>query len=437
MPGAAALPPSALAVAETTEGFLRGRARIARAGVLEYGDGTRTWGEYRSLDELRAAAPTFALILCTDDHPEEFVNAENARDLFRGFSASDVDVERGDDGVDYLVATITVADAEAIAKVRAGKRELSIGFSALVVEESGDFGGSAFEYKQTALEGNHFAIVDEGRAGPEVKIPIGDSVARSTTRIAQRKDDTPMEPVTIEINGTQYTVDPAVAAYIQALEQQVAAMQASEVEAAAKAPAPPTVPAAAAPVAPATPPAAVPQRAGDAVTAELVGRLHAERDAAVARAERAEAAAAQLDTRVDERTDLVLLARVLATDFDPKGKTDHAVRAAIAKAGFPSLATGIDEQLKIANDAKAGATMRAGAIAYLRAMSDAVTADDAGETEEPLGRRVADARAGVAGKVKADSIDAALATIDAAEDDYQRRRDGIPKQPNKTAAAGK
>ena len=93
----------------------------------------------------------FTLLAVHADNPGVVVGARHER--------ADVDGPGGgDDGVDYLVSTITIADAEAIALVRAGKVELSIGFSTLAVDEPGDFDGIPYRYRQTAIEGNHFAL---------------------------------------------------------------------------------------------------------------------------------------------------------------------------------------------------------------------------------------------------------------------------------------
>lgn len=303
-------------------GFLRARARIARDGLLEYSDGVTSWMEYRSTDDLRAAAPTFSLLLLTDDHPEEFVSIDNAGELGIGFSGQDLTVEPGPDA-NYMVGTLTFTDPEAVARIEAGKVELSIGFTCSIVDEPGTYQGAPYQRRQTELEGNHIANVDQGRAGPLARIPTADvrtairGAAVTTRRIDQAGlagvGASPMDPVTVDLPGIgQVTIPQAVAEYIAALQSQV-----------------PQGNAAAAPAAIPAPAAAVAQQ-GDSAT---VARLQAERDAAVARADAAERDAAQ---RIDQRVALLTAARPIIGDV-AVGTPDAEVHRAVALAVFPSL----------------------------------------------------------------------------------------------------
>lgn len=102
----------------------------------------------------------------TDDHPTEAVTSANWRDHARGTIMGAKWEEGG-----YLAFDLMLTDADAIAKVHAGKRELSNGYSAAL--EFGDFtaaDGTKCQARQTSITGNHVALVDKGRAGPECAI---------------------------------------------------------------------------------------------------------------------------------------------------------------------------------------------------------------------------------------------------------------------------
>jgi hypothetical protein len=153
---------------ETPEGFLRFDARLTRVGVFEYGDGDgNTWGELRTDTEVfeAEAISSFFMSTVTNDHPEEFVSVANVDGLCIGTVGTDV----RRDG-DYLVATIQVTDARAIADIRAGKIELSCGYTAQVVTDVGVSDGIPHRGRQTHIRGNHVALVDRGRAGPMCRL---------------------------------------------------------------------------------------------------------------------------------------------------------------------------------------------------------------------------------------------------------------------------
>lgn len=160
----------------TPEGYLLCRdVPIARIGKLMYGDG-----------EVPVTADSTGLIIIergedvlfdprtiasfegkpiTDDHPSDWVNPDNWKDLSKGSAHN---VRRGEDvDSDCLVADLLVTDKELIDKIMAGKVEISLGYDADYKEISA---GKGF---QTNIFGNHIAAVDKGRCGSRCK--IGDS----------------------------------------------------------------------------------------------------------------------------------------------------------------------------------------------------------------------------------------------------------------------
>lgn len=166
--------------ATTSAGFMKVRAKAARVGHYEYtGRDVDPDNKYGLRDTAivkvarepadvfdAASAHSFIGKPITDDHPSEAVTSTNWRDHARGTVMGAKWEEGG-----YLSFDLMLTDATAISKVDAGKRELSNGYSCDLVH--GDFvasDGVACQFKQTNIRGNHVALVDRGRAGPDCRI---------------------------------------------------------------------------------------------------------------------------------------------------------------------------------------------------------------------------------------------------------------------------
>jgi hypothetical protein len=161
----------------TSDGYLAVRAKAARTGVYDYlasevgapdtFKATDTVKIYRSEAEVFAADSVRSFINrpITNDHPRDNVTAANWRDHARGNVAGALR-----DG-EYLAFDLVLMDAAAITDVESGKRELSNGYSCQLDWTAGTApDGTAFDASQTAIRGNHVALVDKGRAGPECAI---------------------------------------------------------------------------------------------------------------------------------------------------------------------------------------------------------------------------------------------------------------------------
>ena len=99
-----------------------------------------------------------------DDHPDAPVDPSTFKEHVVGVT---INVRRGAAAYDdLLLADLLIMDADAIAAVRAGKREVSCGYDA-EYEQRGP--GKARQYQ---IIGNHVALVDRGRCGP--RCAIGD-----------------------------------------------------------------------------------------------------------------------------------------------------------------------------------------------------------------------------------------------------------------------
>ena len=174
--------PEAIEAHRNAQGYLVMPVRLARDGTLEYSDGETTWLERRTRDELVRAAESFRAVAVTDEHPPVMLDSSNTRDHARGWTMQDVQVVE-DGGVAYLEGTVVVMDEALIARIAAGKTEVSIGFTARVVPVT-DVSRDGAKYEQVDLLGNHLSFVEEGRAGPEARALLDGSTV--TVQQAER-----------------------------------------------------------------------------------------------------------------------------------------------------------------------------------------------------------------------------------------------------------
>ena len=158
---------------KTPEGFLVCHSvPICRTGMQEYmpqelgvsDTGGGFLKVYREEDEVfkPSAVASFEGKPVTDDHPPVGVDASNYASYTKGTVQN---VRRGSGADrDKLICDLVVYDATLIAKIDAGKREISCGYDCKYIER--DDG----TYCQEDIIGNHVAVVEEGRAGHEVAI---------------------------------------------------------------------------------------------------------------------------------------------------------------------------------------------------------------------------------------------------------------------------
>ncbi|EPF4505839.1 DUF2213 domain-containing protein [Enterococcus faecalis] len=206
---------------ETDEGYLNVSAcPITRPGVFPY---RRTDGglsmEAKLPEELFSQATVASANgkPMTDDHPSEPVTAANYNKYAKGMTHTDAQV------IDNkLVVSFTVTDSETIKKINDGKRELSIGFQADVAAEKGTYNGMQYDSVQRNMLINHIAIVDEGRAGPEVAIR-GDSVAFMIDSKDKNTGGSKMPKLIID--SKEYEVDPVIKANYDAMQAKLDAAE--------------------------------------------------------------------------------------------------------------------------------------------------------------------------------------------------------------------
>lgn len=162
----------------TDEGYLIVKdARIARTGIQEYyagelgltdRDPTDVIKLYRPEAEVfnQASMDSFINKPVTNNHPQELVDAKNAKELSVGYSGEII----ARDGI-FLTAKLVVTDDEAIREIQSGKVELSNGYTSEIEFTAGvNDAGESYDAIQTDIKGNHIAIVKMGRCGSECKI---------------------------------------------------------------------------------------------------------------------------------------------------------------------------------------------------------------------------------------------------------------------------
>lgn len=190
----------------TAQGFLRAPAFLTRTGVFKYrkADGTII-RELRHPDDVfhPASIESLRMAPLTNDHPADFVTPENVKELSVGWISDTIN----QDGK-FIAANALVSDKEAIDRVNMGKVELSCGYLADLVQEKGVFDGEPYDYRQKNIRYNHVAIVDRGRAGPQVRLRLDAEDAESVTDESTEKEKP--QVYKIKIDGKEVEVSKEV-----------------------------------------------------------------------------------------------------------------------------------------------------------------------------------------------------------------------------------
>ncbi|NIQ92386.1 MAG: DUF2213 domain-containing protein [Deltaproteobacteria bacterium] len=153
----------------TPQGYLRVNAYATRTGIFDYmlPDGT-VRKELKPPEELfdRNSMHSLSDVPVTDDHPPGMLTLDNTKFFQKGYTSSHVEK----DG-DKVRVGVTITDRDAIKKIIEEKKEqLSCGFVCVMDETPGEFEGQRYDAVQRNIVYNHLSIVDEGRAGPQVKL---------------------------------------------------------------------------------------------------------------------------------------------------------------------------------------------------------------------------------------------------------------------------
>lgn len=159
---------------ETQDGYLIANPRIARTGIQLYKGfevGRPDLNEvrvYRPESEVMSkdAMKSLAWKPITIEHPDVPVTAKNWRDLAVGHLSDEV-VRDGE----FVRVPLRLMDAEAINIVRGGKKQLSVGYTAVLQWGDGKTStGEEYDAIQTKIRANHVAITHTARGGDKLRM---------------------------------------------------------------------------------------------------------------------------------------------------------------------------------------------------------------------------------------------------------------------------
>lgn len=340
-------------VRRTSDGYLVAEARVARTGIQEYRGAEmgrpdmETVRVYRPEDEVfsRDSLATYAHRPVTNDHPAQPVTADNWKQLSIGQTGDEV----ARDG-DFIRVPLAIMDAQAIADIEAGKRELSMGYTAAVDWTDGETpSGERYDAVQRSLKMNHLAIVSAARGGPSLK--IGDSLIVGGPPMAEPKlRQVVVDGLTAEVTERDaQIIDKAIQgrdAKIADLEKQIADQKA------------------------------------DADKAAGV------KDAKIEELEKKVVDGAALDQLVTDRADIVGKAKALVSDYKPDGKANADIRREIvaAKLGEKYSKDWSDEYVGARFDAMSDGVKSADPVRSV--LGDARTTDPAQMSDEDRVKRL-------------------------------------------------
>lgn len=155
---------------------------LTKVGIFDYSGGqidpdgelgldhNKIYKVYRAEEVLKdpECLESFKLIPFIDEH----VMLGNGKGLVpaeekgvQGVVGEDVYFEDG-----YLKGNLKIFSKQQFDKIKNGKKELSIGYDCKYYVESGYFKEMPYDLVQRNIRANHVALVNEGRAGPDVRV---------------------------------------------------------------------------------------------------------------------------------------------------------------------------------------------------------------------------------------------------------------------------
>jgi hypothetical protein len=287
-------------VRETRNGFLVANARCARGGNIQDYAGHEVGRPdlamvrvYREPEEVfkRDSLNSYPHKPICLSHPATSVTPETWKDAAVGYIGEEV-VRDGE----FVRIPMLIADAAAIAAVKGGTKQLSVGYECeLVFEDGVTPDGQKYQAKQRNIIVDHVAIVERGRAGSECR--IGDR--RSDNH--DKENDTMSTLRKVVIDGLTIEVTDQGAEAIAKLQKQVSDGAASVT--------------------------AAQQALADAKTAHATAL--ADKDKEITDLKAKLPTVDQLEAMFEKRAAVIDVAKKLVPDFDPKGKSLADVRKAV------------------------------------------------------------------------------------------------------------
>jgi hypothetical protein len=158
----------------TDEGYLRTDSVISCSGVYPYklADGRRAM-IYRPANELfsQSTMASMKMLPITNDHPSTSTRLLDSKTA-KNFTIGNLGEQVRNDNNRNLWANLVITDDSSIGEIKAGKRQISAGYTADLIDESGAFEGVNYDFVQKNIRGNHVAIVKEGRVGAIASIAL-------------------------------------------------------------------------------------------------------------------------------------------------------------------------------------------------------------------------------------------------------------------------
>lgn len=203
-------------VERTPAGFLRVPGFATRVGVFTYRDANgELRRELRHPDDVFHDASLSTLRNCpvTLQHPPEMLNPENVSEYIKGYVGDRVEVLQDKIECDFLII-----DKDAIDAIEnGGMRETSSGYLADLEPEEGIFNGVPYNFRQKNIQYNHVALVDRGRAGPEVRLRLDSADAVMEPEMATAKQEEHVMMKKLMIGGQEVELPAEAAAIVEAM----------------------------------------------------------------------------------------------------------------------------------------------------------------------------------------------------------------------------
>lgn len=176
-------------------GYMRvDKSNITKEQIAPYlGDSIPEWEElgldpkkvyniYRPAEEIAKAADSFnGLPLMMEHWDMDADSIGDVKEYVVGSLGTDASFESP-----YLTNSLTIIDAKAIKAIEDGtSKELSAGYTCTIDMTGGIFDGIAYDGVMRNIQGNHVALVHEGRAGHDVK--VADSALKGGEKVGVKE----------------------------------------------------------------------------------------------------------------------------------------------------------------------------------------------------------------------------------------------------------
>jgi len=155
----------------TSQGFLVADAYPTKAGIFLYVDEAtgKTRRELRHPDEVfkQESMDSLKMVPVTYHHPEQMVTTDNVKDFQIGVTGENI--RRSGD---FVACKVQITDKSVIGLIKAGQisTQLSCGYKADIIPQSGVWRGQEYDTMQKNIVYNHLSIVPQGRAGADARL---------------------------------------------------------------------------------------------------------------------------------------------------------------------------------------------------------------------------------------------------------------------------